>query len=189
MALLSFLVTTGQQLVLLALQLGNTTAAANTAKGAHQSNEKPAECVFCKCLLHSQPMTNLNITPMLAVPGPHVPHLRHSLLLQEDSERLQQETREAASAGLAFGDLRDLRPLLAAAADGIALQPFHLHAVAATLDAAAALRVRVEGFQTPEGTQTPSSQRGALRALARGIGDAMPELRHEIWRCIHPEEV
>ena len=187
MALLSF-VTTGQQLVVLALQLGNTTAAANTAKGA-QSNRKPAEHLFCKCLLHSQPMTNLNITQLLAVPGSNVPHLRRSVLLQEDSERLQQETREAASAGLAFGDLRDLRPLLAAAADGIALQPFHLHAVAATLDAAAALRARVEGFQTPEGSQTPGLQRGALRALARGIGDAMPELRHEIWRCIHPEEV
>ncbi len=108
---------------------------------------------------------------------------------QEDSERLQQETREAAGAGLAFGDLRDLRPLLAAAADGIALQPFHLHAVAATLDAAAALRARVEDSQTLEGSQTPGSQHGALRALARGIGDAMPELRHEISRCIHPEEV
>lgn len=31
-------------------------------------------------------------------------------------------------------------------------------------------------------------QRGALRALAGGIGDALPELRREVWRCIHPEE-
>ena len=69
------------------------------------------------------------------------------LLLQEDSEQLLRETAEAQRAGLEFSGMRDLRPLLDVddgGGGGGVLHPFHLHAVAATLDAAAALQQRVE---------------------------------------------
>ena len=66
-----------------------------------------------------------------------------ALLLQEGSEQLLRETAEAQRAGLEFGAVRDLRPLLDAEDGGGVLHPFLLHAVAATLDAAAALQQRV----------------------------------------------
>ena len=203
------------------------------------------------------------------------------LLLQEGSEQLLRETAEAQRAGLDFGAVRDLRPLLDAEDGGNGvLHPFLLHAVAGTLDAAAALHQRVEQLAAvgprelvagPESMQnlcscqdvvlqtclrhgarfwrcmclaltsshtpvrkmsrlpctaaqahgsaqscgrTPGSATSlasavtsvpdrwqaatsaqdagepgsALRALAAGIGDALPGLRAGIWRCIHPEE-
>ena len=69
--------------------------------------------------------------------------------LQEDSEQLLRQTAEAQRAGLDFSAVRDLRPLLDAdggggGGGGGVLHPFLLHAVAATLDAAAALQQRVE---------------------------------------------
>ena len=66
------------------------------------------------------------------------------LLLQEGSEQLLRETAEAQRAGLDFGAVRDLRPLLDADDRGGMLHPFLLHAVAATLDAAATLQQLVE---------------------------------------------
>jgi hypothetical protein len=85
----------------------------------------------------------------------------HAPPAQEASARLQEETREAAGAGLDFGGVLDVRPLLAAAADGAVLHPSQLHAVAATLDAAAALGAAVGAL--PSGG-APGGQRGALQA-------------------------
>ncbi|KAK9844214.1 hypothetical protein WJX81_008230 [Elliptochloris bilobata] len=104
----------------------------------------------------------------------------------EDSEHLLCETSEAATARLEFSGVRDLRLLLDAdGTGGAALHPFHLHAIAATLDAAAALRERVESRAQ---AASHAGRGGALRVLAAGIGDALPELRRDVWRCIHPEE-
>ena len=36
--------------------------------------------------------------------------------------------------------------------------------------------------------QSAAEPGSALRLLAAGIGDALPALRADIWRCIHPEE-
>jgi len=85
----------------------------------------------------------------------------HAPPAQEASARLQEETREAAGAGLDFGGVLDVRPLLAAAADGAVLHPSQLHAVAATLDAAAALGAAVGALP---GSGAPGGQRGALQA-------------------------
>lgn len=63
--------------------------------------------------------------------------------LQEDSERLLQETGEALEAKLGLEGIQDIRAMMHALDDGRSLHPLHLTAVASTLLAARALEEQI----------------------------------------------
>jgi hypothetical protein len=94
---------------------------------------------------------------------------------QADSEQLLAQTREAGAAPLDFGGVFDLRRAVDAAEQGLVLHPLVLGAVATTLGGARRLRAA---------TEAAGAGGAALRALARGIGAALPELQAEIERCV-----
>ena len=64
--------------------------------------------------------------------------------MQEDSERLLQETGEALDAQLSLAGVQDIRAMLAAVDEGRSLHPLHLTAVASTLLAAKAVEEQIQ---------------------------------------------
>ena len=107
-----------------------------------------------------------------------------ALLLQEGSKQLLRETAEAERAGLNFGGVRDLRPLLDADDGGGMLHPFLLHAVAATLDAAAALHQHIEQLAAV----SPREQLGAGPECQTFVLGCVPQTclicGDYSWRCM-----
>lgn len=64
--------------------------------------------------------------------------------MQEDSERLLQETGEALDAQLSLAGVQDIRAMLAVVDEGRSLHPLHLTAVASTLLAAKAVEEQIQ---------------------------------------------
>ena len=64
--------------------------------------------------------------------------------VQEDSERLLQETAEALDAQLSLKGVQDIRAMLAAVDEGRSLHPLHLTAVASTLLATKAVEEQIQ---------------------------------------------
>ncbi len=63
--------------------------------------------------------------------------------MQEESERLLEETAEAQAAQLDFSGVQDIRLMLEAVQQGRSLHPLHLTAIAGTLEAAARVEQQV----------------------------------------------
>ena len=70
------------------------------------------------------------------MPGP-------AIGVQEESERLLQETAEGQAAQLDFSGVQDIRLMLDAVQQGRSLHPLHLTAIASTLEAAARVEQQV----------------------------------------------
>ena len=64
--------------------------------------------------------------------------------VQEDSERLLQETGEALNEQLSLEGVQDIRAMLAAVDEGRSLHPLHLTAVASTLLATKAVEEQIQ---------------------------------------------
>lgn len=94
----------------------------------------------------------------------------------EESELLLRQTREAQAAGVDLKGLYDVRRAIDAAVAGQALPPLALGAIATALTAAHRVRLALES--RGESTQ-------ALLKIAAGFGDALPELKASIERCIN----
>lgn len=109
---------------------------------------------------------------------------------QEASERLLQETAEAASARLSFAGVQDVRLAVDAAAAGRSLHPLHLTAVAGTLEAAAALERHIAGGGRAERSVLGCSLVASACNVAEAAGIRLPSVsgvhhnRHMFGLCI-----
>ena len=104
------------------------------------------------------------------------------LVLSDECENPVLCHLPALLASCRFKGAYDIRKAVDAARQQRVLHPLVLGAVATTLAAAARLQQQLE--QQQSGVPPQEQQLAALRQLAAGIGDALPQLRQAIEQCL-----
>ena len=87
-----------------------------------------------------------------------------------------------------FSGAYDLRPALSAVEEEAVLLPAVLDSVASTLECALALQCHVDGrpayLDAATAASSSSEPYPSLQSLASNLGEALPDLRAHIRRCI-----